>query len=104
MLVTFGWGDYGLIVNGLLDYLEQTVNPICQIEPPPNLLTLTYFEAKLNILETMINELLMSIPALATKKELSHVIEVSWAPLETMTTTVSNLEDRVRILLRNSSN
>ena len=102
MLTTGGWGDYGIIVAGLLDYLNQAANPICQIEPPPA--PLTYFEAKLNILEIMTNELLMATPTFATKKELSHVIEVGWAPLETITTTVSNLEDRARILLRNSSN
>lgn len=102
MLTTGGWGGYGLIVIGLLDYLNQAANPICQIEPPPNILT--YFEAKMNILEILTNEIIMTIPTLATKKELSHVIEVAWGPLEETTTTVCNLEDRIRNLLRSTTN
>lgn len=104
-IITRGWGGWGILTNS---WADMVIEALQQEEPGAPIVIfrplLTYGEAKLSIIEQTMNDLLMSIPVLATKKELSHVIEVSWAPLETMTTTVSNLEDRVRILLRNSSN
>jgi hypothetical protein len=101
MITTWGYGGYNIVTSGWGEGLYEVAPPV----------ELTYLGARISLLEIITAQLQTTTPDLATKLELSQVIEETWDPLLSLNGRLSSLEDRVEklrrqvtILLRSRSN